>query len=707
MTDDRDPWDPYGMFAGGPARTTTRTDRPRSTAPEPSRPRTRARRPEVVGPEPSPRPRPRPRARQAAPPRRPAVRAASRPRHADPARRIKWVRLGFLLLFVAVVARLGQLQVVAQAELEARGEQQRTRTLTLSADRGSLVDRNGQDLALSLPLPTVFADPSQVQDPEATAAALAPVLGLPADDLVDRLDGDGEFAWLARQVPAEVGEEVAALELEGIHLLEEQARFNPAGDMLRSVLGDVNVDSVGRSGLELQYDELLLGEPGSVVVETGTDGRTIPGSRHVVEAARAGDDLVLTIDRSLQYAAEAALAAQIERMGAQGGTVIISVPHTGEVLAMANLTVPEGGGPAVPSSENLALTAVFEPGSVNKVITLAAALEEGIVSPASVLTVPDHLQVSDHLFTDHDPHPTNQWTPTDIMATSSNIGTIMLAQELGEERVDSYIRRFGFGERTALGFPHESPGILSPVEDWSGTSIGSIPIGQGIAVTAMQMLGAYNVIANEGVYVEPRLVSGTVDSEGTRHDMAAGTGERVVSEGTARAVRDMMVAVVDAGTGQEAAIDGYAVAGKTGTARKPQANGTYQDGAGNYHYVTTFAGFVPAQDPQLSIIVVVDEPSNSTYASAVSAPVFAELARYGLRHLRIPPPAQPLVSTVPAPVVAEEPIVVAQPDTGPVRSEPAVATTTTTTTTVPPTTDTTIPGAAPPTDTTSTSVPDG
>jgi cell division protein FtsI (penicillin-binding protein 3) len=213
----------------------------------------------------------------------------------------------------------------------------------------------------------------------------------------------------------------------------------------------------------------------------------------------------------------------------------------------------------------------------------------------------------------------------------------------------------------------------------------------------MQMLSAYNVIANEGVYVEPRLVAGTVDSDGARHDIASAAGERVVSEGTARAVRDMMVAVVDAGTGQQAAIDGYSVAGKTGTARKPQANGTYQDEAGNYHYVTTFAGFVPAQDPQLSIIVIVDEPSNSTYASAVSAPVFAELARYGLRHLRIPPPAQPLVSSVPAPVVAEEPIVVAQPDDGPVRSETAVATTTTTTTTTVPTSDTTIPGTAPPT----------
>jgi cell division protein FtsI (penicillin-binding protein 3) len=590
----------------------------------------------------------------------------------------------FVLLFAVVVGRLAQLQVVDQGRLEELGQQQRTRSIDLAADRGSVLDRHGNDLALSLARPTIFADPSQIEDPEATAAALAPVLGIPAPELTTRLSGDGEFAWLARQVTEEVAEQVDELALPGIHEISEQARFTPGEGLLTSVLGSVDVDGAGRSGLELQYDEVLTGDPGEVVLERDPNGRTIPGSRHELASARAGDDLVLTIDRGMQFAAEQALAAQVDRMGGLGGTVIVSDPRTGEILAMANVAVPEGGGPAAPTSNNLAVTAVFEPGSVNKVITLAGALEEGIVSPTSVLTVPDHLQVADHEFRDHDPHPTAQWTPTDILATSSNIGTIMLGQELGPARVDEYLRRFGFGEPTALGFPNESSGIMRDVDDWSGTSIGSIPIGQGIAVTALQMLSAYNVIANDGVYVEPRLVLGTVDADGERHDSPPSATQQVVSETTARSVRDMMVAVVDAGTGRQAAIDGYSVAGKTGTARKPQANGTYQDAAGNYHYVTTFAGFVPADDPQLSIIVVIDEPSASTYASAVSAPVFAELARYGLRQYRIPPPAHPYVSSVPAPTAAEEPIVAAEEPEGPVRGEAAVATTTSTTSTTVP-----------------------
>jgi cell division protein FtsI (penicillin-binding protein 3) len=616
----------------------------------------------------------------------PAATRSFRSRHAhrrpNPFRRLRAVFVVFSLLFLVVVGRLTQLQVVDGAPLEALGQQQRTRSVELAADRGSMLDRHGNDLALSLPRPTIYADPSQIDDPAATAIALAPVLGIPVVDLTARLASDGEFAWVARQVSHEQAAAVADLHLAGIHQVDEQARIRPSDDLLRSVLGSVNVDSAGRAGLELQYDGVLVGDPGEVVLERDPNGRTIPGSRHEVTPARSGDDLVLTIDLGLQYAAESALAAQIERMGARAGTVIISVPGTGEILAMANLEVPGDGGAAVPTGNNLALTAVFEPGSVNKVITLAAALEEGVISPTSVLAVPDELQVSDHLFTDHEPHPTSSWTPTDILATSSNVGTIMLARELGPDRIDSYLRRFGFGERTALDFPNESPGLLLDPGNWSGTSIGSIPIGQGIAVTPMQMLSAYNVIANGGRYVEPRLVLATIDADGERHDATPAASEQVVSETTARAVRDMMVAVVDAGTGRQAAIDGYAVAGKTGTARKPQDNGTYQDAAGNYHYVTTFAGFVPAQDPQLSIIVVIDEPSASTYASAVSAPVFAELARYALRQYRIPPPAEPFVSSVPAPTAAEEPIVIDDGVDHPVRGEAAVAPTTTTT--VPP-----------------------
>jgi cell division protein FtsI (penicillin-binding protein 3) len=341
---------------------------------------------------------------------------------------------------------------------------------------------------------------------------------------------------------------------------------------------------------------------------------------------------------------------------------------------MANLTVDPETGELVANGGNAALTSVFEPGSVNKIITLAAAIEEGVVSPTTHLDVPDHLQVSDHLFTDSHPHPTSSWTPTDIMATSSNIGTIMLGRQLGPERIDDYLHRFGFGERTAIDFPNESGGLLLPVDNWSGTSIGSIPIGQGVAVTAMQMLAAYNVIANGGVYVEPSLVLGTRGPDGAIAPVAAPGSHRVVSEQTADQVRDMLVAVVEAGTGQEAAIEGYTVAGKTGTARKPQANGTYQDASG-YHYVTTFAGFVPAQDPQLSIIIVIDEPSNGYYASQVTAPVFAELARYGLRQFRIPPPTAPFVSSVPAAVAAEEPIVAdtAADSDSPVRGEVATA----------------------------------
>lgn len=687
MTDTFDPYDPYGMFGGAPVRpTSARPDR--SSGPgRPSRPAPRTSR----SPRSSVRSAPQSTVRPAAParpvpvPRRPA-RAATRrnPSRRNPTRRLRAVLVVFALLLTVVVGRLGQLQVLDQARLSELGAEQRTRSVDIAADRGSMLDRNGNDLALSLPMQTVWADPSLVDDAGAAAAALAPVLGIPVADLVDTLTTPGQFADVARQVPDEVADAVRELDLPGIYLREEPARFLPGGDLLRSVLGAVNVDGTGRSGLEAQYDASLTGEPGERVFERDPNGRTIPGSDREVAGAQAGDDLVLTIDRGMQFAAESALADQITAMGAHGGTVIVTVPGTGQILAMANLVQPEDGGRPVPSSNNLALTTVFEPGSVNKVITLAAALEEGIVSPTSVLTVPDHLQVSDHLFTDHDPHPVAHWTPTDILATSSNIGTIMMGQELGPTRIDEYLRRFGLGSRTGLDFPNESPGLMLPVDDWSGTSIGSIPIGQGIAVTAMQMLAAYNVIANGGVYVEPSLVLGSIDADGNRIDAAPPASQRVVSESTADAVRDMMVAVVDAGTGQEAAIDGYSVAGKTGTARKPQDNGTYQDAAGNYHYVTTFAGFVPAQDPQLSIIVVIDEPSTSTYASHVSAPVFATLAQYALRQFRIPPPAEPFVSSVPEPTAAEEPIVT-DTDTSdePVRGEAAVATTTTSTTAPP------------------------
>jgi cell division protein FtsI (penicillin-binding protein 3) len=559
------------------------------------------------------------------------------------------------VLFTIVVGRLGQLQITGAEALADLGDAQTVRSVALPAARGSVFDRNGQDLALSVARRTVWADPRYVEDAAASAAALGPVLGLDPLELAGDLEADASFIYLARQVDETVAEAVEALALPGVHLLDEPSRFRPAGDLARSILGDVNVDNVGRSGLELQYDDVLTGEPGELVVERDPGGRTIPQGERQLRPAVPGDDLVLTIDRSLQYEAERALADQIVAMDAAGGTLVATDPRTNEILTMASLTVPDDGGDPAPTGANRALVDVFEPGSVNKVITMAAALEEGVLTPTDTLVVPDNLQVADKRFTDSSPHPTMAYTPTDILARSSNVGTIMLGQRVGPDRIDAYLRAFGYGETSGLGFPDESPGLLLDPDDWSGTSIGTIPIGQGVAVNALQMLGAYNVIANDGVLTAPSLVRSRIDGAGVEHPVPASDSRRVVSEETAGAVRDMLVAVVDAGTGREAAIDGYAVAGKTGTARKPQPTGGYERPGGGYDYVSTFAGFVPAQDPQLSVIVVIDEPVTSIYAGDVAAPVFARFARYALGHLAIPPSGTSYEYSVPPPIDFDEP----------------------------------------------------
>jgi cell division protein FtsI (penicillin-binding protein 3) len=555
-----------------------------------------------------------------------------------------------VLLFLVVVGRLAQLQLVNGQRYAAFGASQRVRPVVLAAERGSMFDREGADLALSVPQHTVWADPRLVSDPQREADALAPVLGIDRDVVLRALTTpDKAFVYLARQVDDATTQKVKDLRLDGIEFLAESRRFNPSGDLARSVLGSVNLDNLGRAGLEQQFDDTLTGTPGQLVLEQDPSGRTIAEGEHHLTPAQPGDDLVLTLDTAMQFEVERALSDQIVKMGAKGGIAIVSNPKTGEILAMATMDRPDDKGVPVASTNNRALTAAFEPGSASKVITMASALEENAVQPDTTMVVPDHLKVADGMFSDHDPHPTETMSLTDILANSSNIGTIMLGQKLGAEKIDEYQRKFGFGSPTALNFPNESAGLMLKLKDWSGTSIGTIPIGQGVAVTALQMLEAYNVIANGGVYVDPKLVLATVGKDGTRHATAPSSSRRVVSTQTAAEVRDMMEQVVIAGTGKEASIDGYTVAGKTGTARKPQPSGGYQDGAGNYHYVTTFGGFVPAEDPQLSAIVVLDEPTATIFASGASAPVFSRIASYGLRRFHIPPPGITLAPTVPAP----------------------------------------------------------
>ncbi|HET9443783.1 MAG TPA: penicillin-binding protein 2 [Acidimicrobiales bacterium] len=545
--------------------------------------------------------------------------------------------------FAALAGRLVWLQATPPEEYTAFGQRQLMRRMELPAMRGAIFDRNGHELALSVRQSTVWANPRQVTDPAAQAAALAPVLGVDARALQDRISRDAAFVYLARTVPDEVASQIEALDLPGIHLLPEPKRFRPADELGASVLGRVGTDNDGLSGLELQYEKVLAGRPGSQVIERTPAGTPYDGIRHRRPAVR-GDDLVLTIDRSLQYETERALSDMIVSSTAKGGIAVVMDSDSGEILAMANLLAGAEGGPPQPAPHNMAVTNVYEPGSVNKLITVAGALEEGLVQADERLSVPGTIKVADHVFKEHDPHPTVQWSITDIMAQSSNVGAIMIGQKLGRDRLDGYLRDFGFGEQSGLEFPGESRGLMLEPRKWSGTSIATISIGQGIAVTALQAVAAYNVVANGGEYVAPKLVKAVVDAQGRAQPTPASERRRVISPRTAAAVNDMLAEAVRTGTGINAAIDGYTVAGKTGTARKPLENARgYKAGA----YVSSFAGFVPAEKPALSAIVMLDEPT-PIFGGLVAAPVFAEVTRYGLRQFRIPPPPATVDSAVEA-----------------------------------------------------------
>ena len=544
-----------------------------------------------------------------------------------------------MLLLTLVVVHLVDLQLVRPDRYLAQGQLQRVRSTKLLAGRGALLDRNGDKLALSIPQPTIYADPSMIEDPATSADQLAPVLGLDRNELENDLRRSGRFVVLSRTVPDEVADRVKKLNIVGIASFEEFKRFNPSGELARPVVGRVSKDGAeGTGGLEKTYDEVLRGHSGEITFERSRSGGTIASGKQEVTPARPGSDLVLTLDQSLQFETEKVLTEAVTKAESKGGMAIISRPGTGEILAMANVARDETGSVGV-TTENRAVTMAFDPGSVNKVITVAGAIDDEVVAPTDEIFVPYALKVADHTFKDDHGHPDENMSITDILADSSNVGTIKLAQALGPERVDGHLRSFGFGRPTGLDLPGETNGLMLPVDEWSGTSIGSIPIGQGISVSAMQMLAAYNVIANNGRYVAPRLVDATIGTDGVRHEMQRSDRHDVVAPETARAVRDMLTQVVERGTGKKAAVPGYSVAGKTGTARKIRPDGSGYGKAGEYKYVSTFAGFVPAERPELSIIIVIDEPGAnvSFYASDIAAPAFSQLARVALRDLQIPP----------------------------------------------------------------------
>tara|TARA_Y100000310_G_scaffold312334_1_gene359522 strand:+ start:774 stop:2627 length:1854 start_codon:yes stop_codon:yes gene_type:complete len=551
-------------------------------------------------------------------------------------RRIVVVGFIFLVLSGLLGWRLVELQIMEPDRYLERGLAQRIRTVTLPAARGAIVDRNGVDLALSVPRLSVVANPGMVDDPAGAAIALAGVLGTDIGVLEERLSRQRSFVYLDRQVDSEVADNAMALDLSGVYTRPENARLRPGDGSGLALLGRTDIDSNGISGLELVYDNLLSGTNGEMIVEAGLGGSTIPGGEYRVEPAEQGLSLVLTIDRALQFEAERLLADGVEAAGGKGGVLVAMSPTTGEVLASA--TVERGDDGVVrPSTEHKVATWTFEPGSIMKPLTMSAVLETGTAAPDTVREVPGNVFVHDADFKDSFPHGTEEWSVADILRQSSNVGTILWAQDLGEEALYRQLLDYGLGAVTDLRFPGEARGILTPVGRWSGTSLPTIAIGQGVSATPIQMLTAFATLANDGRRPAPTLVRGSLDDGGVFTPIQAAEQIEVVPPGIARSVVSMMEAVVSDGTGKRGQVPGYRVAGKTGTAWKPLAEGGYGEDKGEIRYVASFAGFLPAEAPELVILVVVDEPARRAYSGGrAAAPIFSDYAQFAVRQLRMP-----------------------------------------------------------------------
>ena len=424
---------------------------------------------------------------------------------------------------------------------------------------------------------------------------------------------------------------MSKLGLTGVGLAPESKRYYPSGALAGPVLGFVGLDNDGLSGLESALEGTLAGQPGEVSVERDPTGNDLPGTERTVRPAQRGVDLVLTIDQSIQYETERALVDQVNAVDAKGGMAIVIDVRTGDILAMANVdgeTAESPAKPALSSEKNRTVTDVFEPGSTNKVVTIAAAIEAGLVRPDTIISTPGALMIDGTKFEDVELHP-SEMPVSDVLRESSNVGTINIARELGKVRFDAAVRNFGFGRVTGLDFPGEAPGIVLPLANYNDTSMASMPIGNGLAVTALQMLDVYVTLANNGVARQPRLLAATIDADGTRRALPLGTTRPVVSPETAKMMRDMLTGVVEGGTGVKAQVPGYTVAGKTGTARKPPYDHP------PYRYVSSFVGFAPAENARLAAIVVMDEPAKGFFASTAAAPVFSRIMQHALAVERV------------------------------------------------------------------------
>jgi cell division protein FtsI/penicillin-binding protein 2 len=545
--------------------------------------------------------------------------------------------LGIAAGLASLAARCAWLQVIQGPGLLDQARAQQERTITLDPPRGPILDRHGRELAVSLDVDSVFAEPGSIDDPSGVARRLQPLLDVPASELRARLASDRGFVWLKRKITPDLKRRIEALDLRGIGFARESRRFYPKRALAAHLLGSCGIDDQGLDGLEFAYDAAIKGTPGRILaLRDGRGGRVRDRSR--VEPL-PGAGLLLTIDEVVQHIAERELDALMRDTRAAGAAAVVLRPATGEVLALASRPTFDpnryGAAPAA-ARRNRAVTDFYEPGSTFKIVTAAAALEAGRVHPDETIWCENgSITVAGHRF-DEDRLPFGNLTFTEVLAKSSNVGTIKVARRLKPAEFLAAIRAFGFGRRTGIDLPGESPGLLRDLDAWSGLSQASLAMGQEIGVTTVQLAAMMGAVANDGVWLRPRLVGGMIDADGTRRPgHGPEPGRRVVSVDTARRLRRMLQAVTgDAGTGKAAHVPGYSAGGKTGTAQKVDASGRYARG----RYVTWFAGFVPAGEPALAIVVMADEPRGPKFHGGdVSAPVFARIALPVLKYLGVPP----------------------------------------------------------------------
>jgi cell division protein FtsI (penicillin-binding protein 3) len=544
-------------------------------------------------------------------------------------RRIGLLFAAFLLCFLVIVGRAFWLQGVQGGALASEAISQQTETVTVPGLRGSLLDRRGNQLAASEDAVTIFATPYQVKNPPQAAARLAPILGLDKGEVLESLSADSGFSYVARKVSLEAAGRVERLELEGIGELPDSRRIYPQGEMAGQVVGAVGSENQGLTGLEVGEEAILGGSDGERRIVRDALGEPI--RLETVEEASDGEDIQLTLDPLIQEKTEQVLAEVGETYAPKGATAIVMDPRSSQVLAMANWPPVDPNDLSSASNEDLINKATgftYEPGSTFKAFTVAAALEEKLVTPASSFTLAPSIQVADRTIEDSHPRGTETMSVATILAHSSNVGAVTIGLEVGAEKFSRWIDRFGFGRPTGVQFPAEEQGIVPALDEYSGSTMGNLPIGQGLAVTPMQMMAGYAAIADGGILRQPQLIERIGDRE-----IQEPKGRRVIKEDVAAQVREMLEGVLaPGGTASEVSVPGYTLAGKTGTAEVAE-NGTYS----KTKFVASFIGFAPAQNPKLLAAVIVDQPQGDYYGGSVAGPAFGQIAGFALPYLGVAP----------------------------------------------------------------------